>query len=154
MFIRPVLLDKDMTTRRKWMIAVAVTMGAALVSPIIFTVLSAKGNGGYFVGGRCACGNDIFIRVEGDGYFKYSPGHGVPERRSFTVHWHNSEGDVMGLPHSDMYWSPLEGENKVIGRLRFHEGALFESWGSSTNWTRLPRVYNPYRIWIAKLLDK
>ena len=154
MFIHPVLPDKDMTAKRKWMIGAAITLGVTLVSPIIYTAVSARGTGGYFDGGRCACGNDIFIRVEGDGYFKYSPGHGVPERRSFAVHWHNGVGDVMGLPHSDLYWSPMEGENKIIGRLRFRDGTLFESWGSSTNWTPRSRVYNPYRIWIAKLLDK
>jgi len=60
----------------------------------------------------------------------------------------------MGLPHSDMYWSPLEGEDRVIARLRIRDGALYESWGSSTNWTRRARVINPYRVWIAKLSDK
>jgi hypothetical protein len=30
----------------------------------------------------------------------------------------------MGLPHSELYSSPLEGENKVIARIRLHDGAL------------------------------
>jgi len=144
-----------MTTKRKWwMVGAVITIGVILASPIVFTAVSPGGTGDYFEDGRCACGNDIFIRIEGDGYYRYSPGHGVPERRSFTIRRHDDEWEVMGLPHSDLYWSPLEGENKVIARLRFRDGALFESWGSSTNWTRHARVYNPYRIWIAKLLDK
>ncbi len=99
-------------------------------------------------------GNDCYVRIQGDGYFSYSPGHEVPEYRKFTLRRTADGWDVMGLPHSDRYWSPLEGENKVIGRLRFRNGALYESWGSSTNWTRLPRAYNVWRIWLAKLLNK
>jgi hypothetical protein len=136
------------------MIGAAITLGLILASPIVFTALSTRGTGGYFEDGRCACGNDIFVRIQGNGYYRYSPGHGMPESRSFTIRRHDDEWEVMGLPHSDLYWSPLEGENKVIGRLRFHDGALFESWGNGTNWTRHARIYNPYRIWIAKLFDR
>ena len=66
----------------------------------------------------------------------------------------DGELEVLGLPHSDLYRSPLEGEDKVIARLRFRDGALYESWGDTTNWTRLPRVYNIWRVWSAKLLKE
>src|SRR5438105_1891600 len=72
----------------------------------------------------------------------------------FTLRRTPDGWDVMGLPHSDMYWSPLEGENRVIGRLQFRDGALYESWGSSNNWIRRPRAYNAWQIWAAKLLKK
>lgn len=143
-----------MTTTRKWTIGTAITLGVVLVAPIVSTALSASGTSGYFEDGRCACGHDSFVRIKDGGYFQYSPGHGVPEHRSFTIRAHDGEWEVLGLPHSDAYWSPLEGEDRVIARLRFRDGALYESWGTSTNWTRHARVYNPYRIWIARLLDK
>jgi hypothetical protein len=71
------------------MIGAAIVLGVVLVSSIVFTAVAAGGTRGYFEGGRCVCGHDIFIRVEGNGYFKYSPGHGVPEHRSFTVRPHD-----------------------------------------------------------------
>jgi hypothetical protein len=140
-----------MTTRRKLVLA---SLGAAVIvfgAPVAW---SALGTRGYFREGRCACGNDIFVRILGNGYFSYSPGHEVPEHRKFTVRRNSDGWDIMGLPHSDMYWSPLEGEDKVIGHLRFRGGALYESWGSSTNWMRLSRAYNVWGIWAAKLLKK
>jgi hypothetical protein len=124
---------------------------AVFVTPIVW---SAFGTHGYFYAGRCICGHDSFVRIQGDGYFKYSPGHGVPEERAFTLRPRDGGWDVMGLPHSDLYWSPLEGENRVIARIQFRDSALNESWGSSTNWTRLPKVYNIWRVWWAKLVSQ
>jgi hypothetical protein len=54
----------------------------------------------------------------------------------------------------DLYSSPLEGEDKVVGHIRLHDGALYESWGGSANWSRLPRVYNTWRVWLAELLTR
>src|SRR6266508_2242932 len=42
-------------------------------------------------------------------------------------------------------------EGKVVGRLRLHDGALWEQWSGRTNWTRHARVYNPWPIWLARL---
>jgi len=36
-------------------------------------------------------------------------------------------------------------------RLRFQGGDLYVSWSGGTNWARHARVYNPWRIWIARL---
>ena len=140
-----------MTIRQKLIFAGVAALLAAALAPVAW---SAFGTGGYFFNGRCVCGNDCYVRIQGDAYFSYSPGHEVPEYRKFTLRRTADGWDVLGLPHSDMYWSPLEGENKVIGHLRFRDGALYESWGSSTNWNRLPRAYNVWRIWAAKLLKK
>ena len=140
-----------MTLRRKLIFAGGVTLLVAALAPVAW---SALGTGGYFYDGRCICGHDCYVRIQGDRYFSYSPGHGVPEHQKFTLRRSADGWDIMGLPHSDMYWSPLEGEDKVIGRIRYHGGALYESWGSSTNWSRLPRAYNVWRIWAAKLLKE
>jgi hypothetical protein len=140
-----------MSTRQKAVIVGLVAALAAFVAPIAW---SAFGTHGYFYAGRCICGHDSFIRIQGDGYFKYSPGHGVPEQRAFTLRPRDGGWEALGLPHSDRYWSPLEGEDKVIGQLRLRDGALYESWGRSTNWDRFPRAYNIWRIWVAKLLKE
>ncbi len=140
-----------MNARQKVIIAAFAVALAVCVAPVSW---SAFGTRGYFCAGRCICGHDSFVRIKGDGYFKYSPGHGVPEERAFTLRSRDGGWDIMGLPHSDLYWSPLEGENRVIGRIWFRDSALYESWGSSTNSTRLPKVYNIWRIWWAKLLKQ
>ena len=126
--------------------------GAALIVFMAPFAWSAFGAHGYFYQGRCACGNDVFVRIQGDSYLKYSPGHGVPEHRAFALRAGPDGWDVMGLPQSDRYWSPLEGKDKVMAHLWLRDGALYESWGSSTNGVRLPRVYNIWKVWFAKLL--
>jgi hypothetical protein len=140
-----------MTTLRKLVLA---SLGAALIVLGAPVAWSAFGTHGYFYAGRCICGHDSFVRIHGDGYFKYSPGHGVPEERAFTLRPRDGGWDVMGVPHSDLYWSPSEGENRVIAHIRLRDNALYESWGSSDNWTRLPRVYNIWGVWWAKLLKQ
>jgi len=140
-----------MTTRRKLLLA---SLGAAVVvlgAPVAWSAFSTHA---YFRAGRCVCGNDAFVRIQGDGYFKYSPGHRVPEHRAFTLRAQGDGWELMGHSHSDLYTSPLEGENKVIARIRLRDGALYESWGTSTNWTRLPRVHNIWRVWWARLLEQ
>jgi len=135
-----------MTLRQKFIFAGATALLAAAMAPVAWLAL---GRGGYFYAGRCVCGHDCYVRIRGDRYFSYSPGHEVPEYRKFALR-HTADGwDVMGLPHSDVNWSPLEGENKVIGRLHFRDGALYESWGGCTNWTRLPRAHDVWRVWAA-----
>jgi hypothetical protein len=140
-----------MTTRRKVIIAGLGAVLAVFLAPIAW---SAFGTHGYFYDGRCVCGHDCFIRIEGDGYFKYSPGHGVPEHRAFSLRPHDGEWELVGLASSDRFWSPLQGEEKVVARLRLRDGALYESWGGTTNWVRRPRVYNIWQVWAAKLLKE
>ncbi len=143
-----------MTTKHTRTLGAAAAIAALLASPILFSALSGGGTHGYFEAGRCLCGHDCFIHIRDDGYYQYSPGHGVPEHRSFAIRPHGGEWEILGLPHSEMFWSPLEGEDKVIARFQIRDGALFTAWGNSNNWTRHARVYNPYRIWIGKLKDK
>ena len=137
-----------MSTRRKLIVA---TFGAVLAVFLAPTAWSMFGTHGYFCEGRCVCGHEVFVRIKRDGYFSYSPGHEVPEHRDFTLRRTSDGRDVMGSPHSDWYWSPLEGENKVVARLRYRDGALYESRGGTTNWNRLPRAHNVWSIWVAKL---
>lgn len=104
-------------------------MIAAIVAVVLIPVArSAPGTHGYFYQGRCACGHDCYVRIEGEDYLSYSPGHGVPEHRKFMLRRSGDGWDVNGLPHSDIYLSPLEGGDKVVGRIRYGDGALHESW--------------------------
>ena len=140
-----------MTNRRKLLLA---SLGAAVIVVAAPVAGSAFGTHGYFCAGRCACGNDIFVRLQGDGYFKYSPGHGVPEHHAFTVRAQGDGWEVIGPPPSELHSSPSEADNQVLARIRLQDGALYESWGGSTNWTRLPRVYNVWRVWWPRLLNQ
>jgi len=142
-------LGGTMRTRGKLIITGFGALCAVFVAPIAW---SAFGTNGYFYAGRCICGHDSFVRIQGDGYFKYSPGHGVAEDRAFTIRRRANGWDLLIPPHSAMFSSPLDGQDKVIAHLSFRDGALYESWGSSTNWERLPKAYNIWRIWVPKLL--
>lgn len=139
-----------MARTQKLMIAAVATVMLALLAPTVFTVLTARGTSGYFHDGRCMCGHECFIRIEGDGYFQYSPGHGMPEQRVFALRSHNGEWEMLALRPRDDAWSPVE-EGKVVARLRFQGGALYKSWSGTTNWTRHARVYNKWPIWLAEL---
>jgi hypothetical protein len=133
-----------------------VLSGVGVVLVVILTIVAwpVFRAGGYFYRGRCACGHDIFVRIVGDGLFTYSPGHGVPEHRSVNLRAEAEGWAIIGLPHGGQYWSPTEGENEVLGHIRFREGSLWECWGNGTNWTRLPKVHNVLRVWWPKLLKE
>ena len=140
-----------MIIRRKFIITAVGTVIATIAVPVIW---SAFGANAYFYDGRCICGHDSFVRIAGNGYFSYSPGHGVPEHQKFKIGKIADGWAVLGLPHSDKYWSPLEGEDKVIAYLRLGGGALYDSWDGGKNWDRHPRVYNVWRVWAAKVSER
>jgi hypothetical protein len=129
--------------------------GLCLLLPFVFTLCRTSGLNVYYEDERrCVCGHITLYRLTKDGIYSYSPGHGVPESLRFKIRAHDAQWDIMGLPHSDVYASPLDGENRVIGHLKVSNGSLYQSWGSSTNWARYPRVLNPYRVWYCKLVDQ
>lgn len=142
--------EPNMSSRIK---LIAAAGGVALIVILTPIVRSAFGASGYYVGGRCACGNETFIRIERDAYFKYSPGHSVPEERAFSLRAHGTELEVLAVRPPDGAWASAN-EGQVLAKLRFQDGALYESWAGSTNWVRHERVHNPWRVWLAKLLDK
>jgi hypothetical protein len=144
------MMPNTMTTRRKVIVAAAGTLVVVFLTPIAW---SAWGAHGYFDGGRCTCGNPIFIRIRDDGYFRYSPGHGVPEHRAFALRRRDGGWDVLGLRPPDGVWSPVA-EGEAVARMRLQDGALYESWDSTTNWTRRARVYNVWRVWIPEFLSQ
>ena len=141
-------------SRRARQILVLTGLGAAVAVVVAPIAWSAFGTHGYFYQGRCICGHDIFVRIQGDGYYSYSPGHGESEHRAFAVRRRGDEWDVFRPPDSAMFRYPSEPEDKVLARIRLGDGALYESWGTGTNWQRLPRVYNIWRVWAAKLLQE
>jgi hypothetical protein len=59
----------------------------------------------------------------------------------------------MGLPRSPTYYSALEGPDKVIGQLKIQDGALCYKWSDGKTWGRYTRVYNPWPIFLAKVLE-
>jgi hypothetical protein len=132
-----------MKTRQALVVAALVAVLAIWLAPLAW---SAIGTHGYFYRGRCVCGNEVFVRIQGDGYFSYSPGHSVPEHRALKLRAREGGWEVLRLPNSDLYSFPMEREDKVAARVRFRDGTLYEAWGSSTNWTRLPRAYNIWRV--------
>jgi hypothetical protein len=78
----------------------------------------------------------------------------MPEHRAFTIRAAKDGWEVLRNPDPDPDWSPFFGENEVVARIRFSDGALYESWGSGTDWRRLPKVHNIWRVWWAKLVKK
>jgi hypothetical protein len=139
-----------MSTSRKIAIAAAGTLLVIFLAPIAW---SAFGTRGYFDGGRCTCGNPIFNRIGDDGYFSYSPGHGVPEHRTFAARRNDTGWDLLELPAPGGFASVIA-EGSVVARVRLEGSALYESWGSQTNWTRHSRVYDVWRVWIPELLSR
>lgn len=131
-----------MTAARKLMIAASAIALGALLAPIAFTALSARGIHGYFEDGRCACGYDKYVRIEGDDYFGYAPGHGYPPHLVFKLRPDKGEYEMLALgDRSDgKYLSFGPAEGSVVGRLRLQDGALWEQWAGKTNWTRHARV--------------
>jgi len=129
-----------------------VSLATILLLPIAYTAFFAHGTNAYFECGRCMCGHDIFVHVVGDRYYHYSPGHGHPEYLCYNLRQRGDGWEMLALAPPPYAWTSFR-EGEVVARLKIHDGAIYECW-SGTNWTRFPRVYNPYRIWIAKLLKE
>jgi hypothetical protein len=126
-----------MTTGRRLMI---LTIVAALVfvAPVVW---SSFGTYGYFDGGRCMCGNTIYIRIHQDGYYDFSPGHKHKEELLFK------------LRARDGGWEMMGNDGAVIADLRLQGGELWERYSGTPTWSRYPRVHNIWRVWIAKTVE-
>ncbi len=135
---------------RAFLIFAVAFVAAVFTIPIIWSSCTTHA---YYYEGRCACGHNCYARIAGDGLFRYSPGHGVPEYRAFTLRPRAGQWDIMGLPHSPTYYSALEGPDKVIGQLKFHNGALCQKWSQGNAWVEYPRVHNPWPILLAKIVE-
>lgn len=132
---------------RKLLVASLLAFLAMLLTPILWSTFSPHA---YFEAGRCGCGHRILVRLKDDGYYNYSPGHGMPEYRAYGLRRQADEWEVFALPQPSGFWSPRK-EGEVVARVRMRPGGgLCESWGSKTNWVRLPRVYNLWRVWWAE----
>jgi hypothetical protein len=127
-----------MTTAQKISIA---TLGTALLVFLAPLAWSASSTRGYFEDGRCMCGYNVYIPIKGDGYFRYSPGHGHQEGRLWT------------LRKRDGFWEALGDNGSVVARLSFQNGELREAFSGSNFWSHHARVYNLWPIWIAKLRE-
>jgi hypothetical protein len=147
--MRELPCESGMTIKQKLTFVTAGTALALLFAILVAGAISFNGSGVYYERGRCSCGHPIFIRIAGDGYFSFSPGHGVAEHREYNLRRNNGGWDKLALPPPDGFESVIK-EGSIVGRVRLENGALYETWG--TNWVRCPRVYNNWRLHIAKLL--
>lgn len=141
-----------MSKMRKWIIGVIGGLVFIPLLPIIAALLSSGSLAGYYQDVRCACGHDSYIHIDGDSYYQYSPGHGMPEQHLFDARPRDGGWELMAVRPPDRFWSPTQ-EYQVAPRLRIENGDLYESW-TGTNWTRHARVYNPWPIWFAQWLGK
>jgi hypothetical protein len=140
-----------MKTARRILGVVIGAVAVVFLAPILFALLSASGMRGYFEDGRCACGYASFIHITSDDYFVDAPLHGMPEDRVYLLHQRGDEWDAEALPSpaiADNFTAMAA--NTLTPRFRVEGGDLYTSW-SGSNWTRHARVYNPWRIWLARL---
>jgi hypothetical protein len=146
-----ITLGHDMSGRGKKILFGAVC--SLLVFSAVYAAVTRRNIGGWFEHGRCICGHTVYVHLHGDGYFTYAPGHGVPEHRDYNIRHNGSDFDVVALRPPDWAFSPTP-EGKIVARLRVKNGAVYECWSSTTNWTCLKPVPAPFRIWLAKLLKE
>jgi hypothetical protein len=142
-------------------VAFALVASVGFLAPIVSTSFS-RGPSGYFYEGRCMCGHEIFIHLKGDGYFSYSPGHGAPEHRIFTLKPVNGPDISEWEASSDEStfgntWT-LPGEQRPTMHIRIENGALVQYYPrneySAGYKARLPRVHNVWRIWFPQLCER
>jgi len=142
-----------MTATSKLLLAAASLATVVFLLPVALAVLSPHGTACYFDGGRCACGHRIYLRLVGDGFYDYSPGHGVPEYRKFTLRPNTNGWDVIRVndPRYDEVYSQLS-PTGVVAQAWIDKGELCERWSTSSRVLHYARIYNPWPIWLGKLL--
>ncbi len=142
-----------MKAARRILVVACVVAATVLLSPIFFQAVFTSAMRGYFEDSRCACGYDSFIHVRSGGYFDETPLHGMGERQGFTLRRAGEEWELLTLPpptnSAFIVFGPPAGE--VAGRVRIQGGDLYLAFAGRTNWTRHARIYNPWRIWLARL---
>jgi hypothetical protein len=128
---------------------------AVFLLPVLFTAVPDPGRTGYFDGGRCACGHPIYIRVSNDGYWTYSPGHDVSEHRSYALRPNTNGWDIIRVsdPRYDEVYIQMA-PTGVVGQAWIEKAELCERWGASQRVMRFSRIYNPWPIWWAKLINE
>ncbi len=144
----------EMTTTHRILLGVASLAAAAFLLPIAFPALWSYGGTGYFDRGRCACGHPIYVRLVDDGCYDYSPGHGVPEHRAFTVRPNGKDWDMYKFPDPDLGYFSQIGETGLVAHVWIEKGQLCERWSGRAPVVRYSRVYNPWPIWCAKILNE
>lgn len=117
------------------------TLVAVYAIPILAMTLSTRGMDGYFHVGTCMGGHEEFGYVQGDGYFSYCPGHRDRMR-------------LYSLRPAGEEWEAFKSDGSVAFRMKVVDGDLYRSSGIRTNWLKEARVYNPWRLWIPRLLPE
>jgi hypothetical protein len=149
----------------KWTLWASAAAAIVFFAPIIFTVLTARGARGYFDTGKSIAGQGpIFVyigRDQGFGYYSYCPGSGRRERLyQLRTRQPGSAGQVPAPPTGHAELEAIRDDGTVAFRLRTRDGQLWstspyalpqERWLIFTNYFRMGRVYNIWRVWIPSL---
>jgi|ERR1043166_1349180 hypothetical protein len=137
-----------MSARAKLLGGVVAAVLAAVLSVTLYATTDARA---YYIQGRCVCGHNGYVRIVGTDYLSYSPGHGMPEHLSFIARPRGDGWDLIRPPvPPGQYWEPFT--NSTVTRVRIHDGGLYVDDGTHTN--RLPKVLNPWPIWIAGVFKR
>jgi hypothetical protein len=138
-------LGGSMKSKIKWLLITASVVAITIFVPIVFTTLTSRGTSGYFYAGECACGYANFNYMEGDGFYSYNPRH-KDTRRSFT------------LRPRDASWELVKTNGAVFSLLRIDGDEVYynlsPTFPRNTNWYRMKRVYNIWRVWIPRVLPE
>jgi hypothetical protein len=145
-----------MKTARRILTVALGALALVVLAPILFQLLSAGAMRGYFKDGRCMCGYESFIHITGGTYYSDNTQHGMGVDLVGLV---QREGDKWVLRLQPKPELTNYGVMVITGpggnpRLRIQGGDLYAAWGNNTDWKRHPRVYNPWRIWLARLFAK
>ncbi len=145
-----------------WSIAAAVVV---FFTPIIFTALTARGARGYFETGKSVAGHGpVFVYIgqdQGFGYYSYCPGLGRRERLyQLRTRHPDLAGQVPAPPPGETELEAIRDNGTVAFCLRTRDGQLYstsphalpqERWLIFTNYFRMGRVYNIWRVWVPSL---
>jgi hypothetical protein len=131
-----------MLTSHRWLLQVAAGGALLFTLPIAATFFGSRGVAGcYETGVRCGCGHQLFIYIEGSGYYDLVPGH-KQKRLRYSL---QSVGPGEWVARKN-------GTNAF--RLRLENGEVYRTFAGETNWFREERVVNLWRVWIPQLMPE
>ena len=130
-----------MRPRIKWTVIVGSVAVVVFFTPIVVTAFLSRGLHGYFYAGHCACGYAEFTYVREDGLYSYNPQHRYT-KRTYT------------LRSNESGWDLVRTNGTVAYQLRIQNDEVFTSprFMTKTNWYRMERVYNIWRVWVPRVL--
>jgi hypothetical protein len=136
-----------MKTARRILTVALGALVLGILAPIVYQALSAGQMRGYFENSWRPSSSRSFILIKDDGCYAETPQQGMVE----LIGPLRREGDAWLLqprpPEALFSVIPHEYDARC---LRIQDGDLYEALAGTTNWTRHARVYNPWRVWLAR----